>query len=89
MSSVYLGNAGPVGVYIPAAADAGNTYVQSAVTYLPAPATFIGNITVVPSTANTQSQVYISSDLESSYPWSKYDKPGTPLAFFISPPLSG
>jgi len=87
--SAIVGNAGPTGVYLPAAASATNTYVQSAVTYLPSPATFIGKITVQPSTANTASQVYISSDLESSYPWSQYDLPGSALAFFINPPISG
>lgn len=87
--STTVSNSYPIGVFVPAAADAGNSYVQSAVTYLPAPNTFIGNLTVIPSTANTASRVFISTDLESDYQWSQYNMPGHSIAYFISQPLSG
>ena len=87
--STTVANTYPVGVYVPSAADTGNSYVQAAVTYLPAPNTFIGNLVTIPSTANTASRVYISADLESDYPWSQYNKAGHSIAYFISTPLSG
>lgn len=83
------GNSYPIGVYLPAAADAGNTYVQSAVTYTPAPATFVGNLITIPSTATQPSRVYLSSDLVSDYPWTALNMPGHSIAYFVSNPLSG
>lgn len=79
----------PVGVYIPAASDVGNTYIQSQVTYIGAPAAFIGNIQVIPSTANTPSQVYVSTELVSNYPFSKYEQFGSRIAYYIQPAFSG
>lgn len=84
-----VSNSYPIGIYLPAAADAGNSFVQSAVTYLPAPATFIGNLVTIPSTATQPSRIYISADLESDFLWSDFNKPGTSIAYFISKPLSG
>ena len=82
-------NSYPIGVYLPSAADAANTYVQSAVTYMTAPATFVGNLITIPSTATQPSRVYVSSDLESDYPWTALNKAGHSIAYFISNPLSG
>lgn len=79
----------PVGVYLPAASDVGNSYVQASVTYIAAPASYIGNVHVTPSTPTTPSQVYVSTDLVSSYPWSQYYQYGVDLAFYVNPPLSG
>lgn len=84
-----VANSYPVGIFLPAAADTGNSFVQSAVSYLPAPATFVGNLITIPSTATTPSRVYISADLESDYLWTNLNRPGTSIAYFISSPLSG
>lgn len=81
--------ANSVGVYLSAAADAGNSFIQSATTFIPAPATWIGNLTVVNSTANTSSKCYVSADLLSSYPWTQYDTEGSPITYYVQPPLSG
>lgn len=81
--------ANAVGIYLPAASDASNSFVQSATTFIGAPATWIGNLQVVNSTANTASKVFISGDLLSSYPWTQYDEPGTPITFYVTQPLSG
>ena len=82
-------NSYAIGYYLPSAADAGNAYVQAAVTYLPAPVTFIGNVVTIPSTATAPSRVYLSADLVSDYPWSALNHPGTSIAYSISKPLSG
>lgn len=86
---IQTGNTGPVGIYTPAASDAGNSFVQAATTYLPPPATFIGTLRVTPSTANTPSLVYIGTTLYSDYLWSQYNTPGQPLSYFLQSPLSG
>lgn len=79
----------PVGCYLPAATDVGNSFVQSSVTYIGAPASYIGNIHVTHSTATTPSQVFVSTDLVSSYPWSQYFQYGVDIAYYANPPLSG
>ena len=81
--------ANSVGIYLPAASDASNSYVQSATTFIGPPATWIGNLQVVNSTATTPSKVFISGDLLDSYPWTQYNQPGKPITFYVTPPLSG
>ncbi len=81
--------ANAVGIYLPAASDASNSFVQSATTFLGPPATWVGNLQVVHSTANTPSHVYVSGDLLSDYPWTQFNHPGTPITYYVTPPLSG
>lgn len=77
------GNTYPIGVYVPAASAVGQTYVQCQVTNIGPPATFIGNISVVNSTATAASQVYVTTSFVTSYPWSKYLAYGTNITTFI------
>ena len=81
--------ANSVSVYLPAASDSGNSFVQSATTFLTAPATWVGDLNIVNSTSTTPSKVYVGSNLLSSYPWTQYNEPGHPITFYVTNPLSG
>lgn len=81
--------ANSVGVYLSAAADAGNSFIQSATTFIGPPATWVGNLQVVHSTANSSSKVFVSADLYDDYPWTQYNTPGQPITYYVTPPLSG
>lgn len=92
--NAYVTTTQPVGLYLPAATDANNSFVQASVTYLAAPVSYIGNIAVIPSSVSNTgaivpSQVFVSGELIGSYPWSQYLNFGTAIAYYVEAPLSG
>jgi len=90
MSVATVTKNGPAtGVYLPAASDSANAFVQSSVTYEPPPVTYITSLQVTPSTANTPSQIFLSTVIDSSYPWTEQQALGAPIAYFAVAPLSG